>query len=103
MTLKKLVLAQPALQKLILLNLPLRCALSLVRLIDKANVYLSFYAVELLKAGDDTARVEELQAMPLPELDELVPVRLPISDDITLTAQDCKLLEGIVIWEDNNA
>lgn len=103
MILKTLVMAQPALQKLILQDLPLSKALELMRLVEAANKFLTFYSIELAKAGLDRDRIDKLEQFEIDDLGVQLPVRLPMSDDLRLSAADCKLLEGFVLWEEAKA
>lgn len=92
-TLKQLVTAQPAMQKLILQDLPLKKALRLMHLVEAANVHLKFFTIELTKCGDDAARIAELEVL---ELDDVEPIDLPVNDNLRLSAADIKNLEGII-------
>lgn len=103
MILKTLVMAQPALQKLILQDLPLRKALELMRLVEEANKFLTFFSVEMAKAGLDRDRIEKLEQFEVDGLGVQLPVKLPMNDNLRLSAADCKLLEGFIVWEEAEA
>lgn len=92
-TLKQLVTAQPALQKLILQDLPLEKALRLMHLVEAANVHFNFFTIELIKCGDNAVRIAELEAL---ELEDVEPMSLPVNDNIRLSAADIKNLEGLI-------
>lgn len=97
MKLKDLIIAQPALQKLVVQPLPVRCALELMRLVDAANVHLKFFTVEFNKHLMPS-RMEDLETI---EIDDITPISLPISADIKLSAADLKSLEKIIMWEED--
>ena len=100
MILKTLVMAQPALQKLILQDLPLRKALELMRLVEEANKFLTFFSIEMTKAGLDRDRIDKLEQFEVDNLGVQLPVQLPMNDNLRLSAADCKLLEGFITWEE---
>lgn len=98
MQLSEIVSAAPALQKLILQELPLPIAWRLSKLIGLCNPALEFFGVERMKCrdNDDMSRLLAME-IDTPGLDK---ISIPLRDNITLSAADVKSLEPFVKWEE---
>ena len=101
MKLIDIVNARGALQKLAAQDLPLKTALSVVRMVDTVNSYLGFYGGEIAKFNpeEEPERLSELNGM---EIDDYHPDRIPIStelDGLRLSPSDVKMLEPFVEFQ----
>ena len=99
MKLMEIVNARHALQKLIAQDLPLRVAYRLMKLTDSCNFHLNFYGNERMKLGTDPdpARLAALNEMEVTDLKE-TQLRIPIADDLKLSAADIKALEPFIVF-----
>ena len=101
MKLSDVVWARSAMQKLILQDLPLKCAWSLMKMTDTCNTHLQFYGGEMAKLGPnpDPERLKELDNL---EVEDLSPekIRIPMLDNLRLSAADVKALEPFVEFYD---
>lgn len=97
MQLCEIVTAAPALQKLILQELPLPTAWRLSKLISLCNPALDFYGIQRMKCRDQN-EVEKLMEMDI-DMDGFEPVAIAMDDSIRLSAADVKTLEPFVQWE----
>lgn len=99
MQLIKIVNARHALQKLIAQDLPLRVAYRLMKLTDSCNFHLDFYGNERLKLGTDPDpdRLAALNEMEVTDMKE-TKLRIPITDDLKLSAADIKALEPFIVF-----
>ena len=99
MKLMEIVNARHALQKLIAQDLPLRVAYRLMKLTDACNFHLEFYGQERMKLGEnpDPDRLQELDEMEVTDLKE-TQFRIPIADDLKLSAADIKALEPFIVF-----
>ena len=97
MQLSEIVSAAPALQKLILQELPLPTAWRLSKLIGLCNPALDFYGIQRVKCRDQS-EVEKLMEMDI-NMDGFEPVTIVMDDSIRLSAADVKTLEPFVQWE----
>ena len=99
MKLIEIVTARHALQKLIAQDLPLRVAYRLMKLTDSCNFHLNFYGNERMKLGTDPdpARLAALNEMEVTDLKE-TQLRIPICDDLKLSAADIKALEPFIVF-----
>lgn len=97
MQLCEIVTAAPALQKLILQELPLPTAWRLSKLIGLCNPALDFYGIQRMKCHDQN-EVEKLMEMDI-DMDGFEPVAIAMDDSIRLSAADVKTLEPFVQWK----
>lgn len=101
MKLSEIVTAAPALQKLIMQDVPIRLAYALAQLINKCNPQLDFYGREIVKIGnEENDRRQELLNLELEEFDKHDPIVIPLGINISLSAADIKCLEPLVIFKD---
>lgn len=105
MKLYEIVIAQPAIQKLILQDLPLRKAWELAQLINAINPQLEFYTAERmklepLKSAESVKKLDQLHELDFPELDSVGVVTLPLDADLKLSAADLKRMERFVRFEE---
>lgn len=98
MTLSEIVTAAPALQKLIMQDVPIKFAYALAQLINKCNPQLDFYGREIVKS-EDSDRRQELLDLVLEEFDGYEPLVLPLDINVNLSAADIKCLEPLVRFE----
>ncbi len=96
MKLKTIVNASPSLQKLILQDVPIQTAYALAMLIDKLNPHLSFYGTEVSKRYGSAERMEELENLDIPEMENVQKISMPLIGSVTLSAADIKRLEPFV-------
>lgn len=94
MKLIELVQASPALQKLIRQDLPLPTAYAVMKMVDKYNVDLSFYGMELVKADGDQEKISALQEMDVQT--DLERIRIRMDENIVLSPTDVKYLQPII-------
>ena len=98
MQLSEIVSAAPALQKLILQELPLPIAWRLSKLIGLCNPALDFYGIQRMKCRDQN-EVEKLMDMDI-DMEGFEPVTITMEASIRLSAADVKSLESFVKWEE---
>ncbi len=99
MKLIEIVNARHALQKLIAQDLPLRVAYRLMKMTDSCNFHLEFYGQQRMNLGEDPdpVRLQELDEMEVTDLKE-TQLRIPIADDLKLSAADIKALEPFIVF-----
>lgn len=99
MKLITIVNARAALQKLSVQDLPIRSAWEVVKLIDECNVHLMFYGQQMQKKPD-REHLQELNEMEISGFDARVKIRVPLAEDLRLSAADIKALEPFVEFEE---
>ena len=99
MKLIEIVNARHSLQKLVAQDLPLRLAYRLMKLTEACNFHLEFYGHERRKLGEDPDpdRMRALDEMEITDLHQ-EKLRLPVSDDLILSAADIKALEPFIVF-----
>lgn len=95
MKLIEIVRARDSLQKLVQQDLPIRKAYELMELTDLCNRHLGFYGQEIGKFDPEKnpERLDELDSL---EVEDVVRVSVPITDDLMLSAADVKLLLPLI-------
>lgn len=97
MKLVEIVNARDSLQKLVAQDLPLSKAWEVMKLTNACNVHLEFYGMKRCKMGD-RPDPEQLEALDNLEIQDLPTekIRIPILDNIRLSASDIKALEPFI-------
>ena len=96
MELITIVRAQNGLQKLIVQDLPLVQAYQVMKLVEQANIHLTFYSNEMVKCYGDENRIKELNDLNITDFDEREKIRIPLNTNISLTPSDIKFLEPFI-------
>lgn len=91
----ELASASEAFKKLIVQDMPMKQAYSIVLLVDRCNPHLSFYGNEILKRRT-AEQIEELNNMRVEGFDDFEKIKITLSDDIKLSASDIKCLEPFI-------
>lgn len=91
----QLASASEALKKLIVQDMPMREAYSIVLLVDRCNPHLLFYGSEIQKRKT-AEQIEELNNMDVDGFDHFEKIKISLSNDIRLSASDVKCLEPFI-------
>mgnify|MGYP004716677793 FL=1 len=98
MTIGDVVIAVPAIQKLIIQDLPLPAAWRLSRLIGIVNPLLDFYNAEREKCKDEQAAMDLLALDISEQFEGYSPVCIPLDECLRLSAADVKATELFVAY-----
>lgn len=100
MTIGDVVIAVPAIQKLILQDLPLPTAWKLSKLIGIVNPVLDFYNAKREQCSDEQAAMELLALDISDQFDGFTPVEVPLIENIQLSAADVAAAELFVLFKE---
>lgn len=100
MTIGDVVIAVPAIQKLIVQDLPLPTAWKLSKLIGIVNPVLDFYNARREQCADEQAALELLAFDISDQFAGYTPAAIPITDDLSLSAADVAAVEPFVVFEE---
>lgn len=100
MTIGDVVIAVPAIQKLILQDLPLLTAWKLSKLIGIVNPVLDFYNAKREQCADEQAALELLALDVGDQFEGHTPVEVPLIENIQLSAADVAAAELFVCFKE---
>ena len=103
MKLSDIVMARPALQKLIMQDMPIKLAFETAKIITACNPHLEFYGAEMQKTAmlpDELRETKqaELLELDVEELGSFKPLQIPLSLPLQLSAADIKRLEPLACF-----